>query len=111
MDMIRYVSLATLCGLLMTACSNEGTPGKTGVDMAGKKTVKDVFQSRCAACHGDDGTNGTGNAPDLSASQLNELAIFQVIQNGRAGMPAFKTILTESEIKEISEYVFSLQNK
>ena len=112
MCMIKYVRLGIMCSLGITSCSNEGdAPAKTNIDIAGKKTVKDVFESRCAACHGDVGTHGTGNAPDLSASRLNKPVILQVIQNGRGGMPSFKTVITEDEIKEVSEYVFSLQNK
>ena len=52
-----------------------------------------IFQSRCAACHGGEGTGG--HAPRLSRSRLNhgnsDLAVYKIVRDGipQTGMAAF----------------------
>jgi cytochrome c oxidase cbb3-type subunit III len=69
-----------------------------------------IFRSRCAGCHGPDGSGGSG--PDLTTGNLrhgaSDDAIFQSIAKGVAGtpMPAFD--LNGREIWQLVGYVRSI---
>jgi alcohol dehydrogenase (cytochrome c) len=64
---------------------------------------KQVFSDNCSGCHGLDGTGGNGG-PDLS--NANDLtAVTRQIANGGNGMPAFKSTLTQKQIRDAAAYV------
>jgi len=70
-----------------------------------------VFDAQCAWCHGNEGVGGMG--PDLHgklthAASLN--AIAEIITDGIPGtdMPAFRSPLTERNIRQTAAYVQSL---
>ena len=70
-----------------------------------------VFANRCASCHGSDGGGGLG--PQLSGGRAaqrfpNIADQIGVIANGRGGMPAFGSRLSEAEIKAVAEYTRTL---
>jgi len=48
-------------------------------------------------------------ASDLSASQLQENDILNVVSNGRKNMPKYSGVMTEDELKAVSTYVLSLR--
>lgn len=79
-----------------------------------------VFSSLCVVCHGGRG-KGDGpvaaalNPPPANLTDAARLAhfsddsLFQVVANGRGGMPGFGVILTPDEIHEVLAYVRSLK--
>ncbi|MBS1689678.1 MAG: cytochrome c [Bacteroidetes bacterium] len=73
--------------------------------MAGKRT----FEEKCVACHGSDGTAGIANAANLQTSKLDISSMINTISNGRGGMPAFKSQLTEDEIENLASYAQTLR--
>jgi alcohol dehydrogenase (cytochrome c) len=79
-----------------------GTTTAAGNATAGKM----VFQDNCATCHGALGKGGNGG-PDLtsipSAKRLS--VVIKQVTDGGAGMPPFKSTLTEQQIKDVSAYV------
>jgi len=71
----------------------------------------DVFNKRCAGCHGADGrgivSTGTPNftSRDLQA-KLTDRQIAETIRNGRSGrMPAFGTKLDDQQISALTAYI------
>jgi len=76
---------------------------------------RQVFENRCAACHGIDGRGGE-RAPDIATSaktqRRSDAALAQVINNGvpSAGMPAFST-LDASTSRALVRYLRFLQGK
>lgn len=65
-----------------------------------------VFHSKCTRCHGADGAGvAVFNTPSFLTSKLSAEEMAQVVANGRAKMPAFKTQLSAEEIKAVAEYV------
>lgn len=68
-----------------------------------------LFEEKCAACHGEDGTAGIANAANLQASEMDSASVIQIIRDGKAGMPAFKDIMTPEETREVMVYVRSLR--
>lgn len=70
---------------------------------------KEVFLSRCSICHGEDGKKGLGGASDLTISNLDSVAFFQIINNGRRGMPSFKNTITNKEKDFLFRYLKELK--
>ncbi len=74
---------------------------------------KQIYQSQCAACHGDqgkgDGPQAPPNTPDLTAPAQafgRSLAQwFDVLTKGRGDMPAFEGALTDEQRWAVLEYV------
>jgi mono/diheme cytochrome c family protein len=69
-----------------------------------------LFEQKCIACHGADGTAGIGGAANLQVSRLDSISLLQTITNGRNGMPAFKDQLDSAELKQVIKYVKGLRN-
>jgi quinohemoprotein ethanol dehydrogenase len=67
---------------------------------------KSVFASNCATCHGADGHGGNGG-PDLTSipSAKNLARVLRQVENGGAGMPAFKGTLPQKQINDVAAYV------
>lgn len=80
------------------------TPGN-GLIMGEK-----IFEEKCVACHGNDGTAGIANAANLQKSQLSNTDIVNTINNGRGGMPSFKSQLAVGDIQALANYVVTLRN-
>jgi cytochrome c6 len=73
---------------------------------------KDIFESNCAMCHGDDGTGTDAGrslgAPDLSSDDVQKLSddmLFDVISKGKNNMPSFKDQLSQDDIKAAISHV------
>jgi len=68
-----------------------------------------IYQQKCIACHGSDGTAGIANAANLQKSVLDSVSVIKVISEGKNGMPSFSSQLTREEIRKLSRYVRSLR--
>ena len=72
------------------------------------------YKSKCAMCHGAD---GSGNTPmgkklelkDLKTSKLTDAEMIELVTKGKNKMPAAK--LSGAEIKEVVSYVRGMQKK
>lgn len=82
-----------------------GTPPEV-VEAAGGIDGGELYGNRCAGCHGGDGSGGIGPrlAGTMVAKYPDPEAQIAVVTDGRRGMPAFGTRLTEEEIAAIVEY-------
>jgi quinoprotein glucose dehydrogenase len=74
----------------------------------GRNSLKDIYLSQCAVCHGD---NMTGSPPALPslvgvADRLRPMQIIQTIKNGKGRMPGFPN-LTEDQILALVDYLTS----
>lgn len=78
-------------------------------DAAGKS----IFGSKCAICHGP---NGDGNSPigktlkvpdfhSAQARKMTQAEVKAVVMNGKDKMPAFKDILSDTQIDQVVDYV------
>jgi mono/diheme cytochrome c family protein len=68
-----------------------------------------LFRKHCVVCHGADGTLGLNGAKDLTQSVLPMEERINIITNGKKLMTPFGTILTQDEIKAVSEYTLTLK--
>ena len=70
-----------------------------------------LYEGKCSVCHGSDGTAGIAGAANLQLTSLDTVALERIIADGRNAMPAFKTSLSEKEIRFLAGYVKNLKNK
>ena len=93
------------------ACSESKPQGFVIADS--KKYEASVFRQQCAICHGaeaegktlDDGTK----VPSLRSGDFkfkSQAEIYNQIANGGNGMTPFRLILSERELKLMSEFVY-----
>ena len=76
----------------------------------------DVYKSKCQSCHGAEGTPNPGIAKamgvkpanDPSVKAISEAQMIEDTTNGKGKMPAFKSKITDAQIKDSVEYFRSL---
>lgn len=69
----------------------------------------DIFTANCEKCHGEDGKLGLMGSPDLSVSTSDMKSKMEIIKNGKGSMTPFVGILTDDQIKAVTEYTESLK--
>ena len=77
---------------------------------------KAIFTTKCALCHGADGTGKTSigktlKIPDFHSPEIKKLSdddLEKVVTNGKNKMPSFKGKLTEAQIDQVVAYVREL---
>lgn len=79
----------------------------------------DLFKSKCAACHGSDGSASTAvgksmkirdfHSPDVQKQTDAELT--GIISTGKGAMPSYKGKLTDDQIKQLVGYIRDLAKK
>jgi cytochrome c6 len=83
-------------------------------------TGADTFKSKCAMCHGEDGLGNTPVGKSMGvvsykspeAMKLSTAAMTAIVKNGKNNkMPAFNGQLTDAQIKDVLQYVRTLQKK
>jgi cytochrome c oxidase cbb3-type subunit III len=114
------LGLTVLCALVVAqrgASKEHSSPRSANGGQQAKASNADgrqVFESRCAGCHGLDGRGGE-RAPDIASTaktqQRSDDELYQIIDRGMpgTGMPAFGP--TGVNIKNVVAYVRQLQGK
>jgi cytochrome c6 len=72
----------------------------------------DLYKSKCAMCHGADGTKTMMGAKPLSGAEVQGMAdadLNAAITNGKGKMPAYKGKLTDAQISELVSYIRTLK--
>jgi len=75
-----------------------------GKELAGN-SGKDVYEAKCALCHGGDGKLGAMGAKDLSATAFSVEEIKNIVLNGKGSMNAVP--LDDAQATAVAEYVNS----
>ncbi|WMJ72356.1 cytochrome c [Cytophagaceae bacterium ABcell3] len=68
----------------------------------------EIYQSQCAACHGQDGGAVLGER-SLQESDLSKDEIERITREGEGQMPSFGDILSDEELEAVAEYTKGLQ--
>jgi cytochrome c6 len=75
-----------------------------------------LFKSRCAMCHGADGTGSSVGkkmgVPDLTSAEVQKMSdaeLTDIIINGKNKMPAYGKALEAAEIKGLVAYIRTLK--
>ncbi len=96
--------LSTALGILALAAAGGAAPAAFAAGSPGQTT----FMENCSACHQVTGLGIKGAFPALAGSKLvNGPApvMIATVLNGRAGMPAFKSDLTDAQLAGAITYV------
>ena len=82
------------------------TTTTTAVPPGDAAAGKVVFTSKCGACHtlSDAGTTGTVG-PNLDDAMPDAARAYDRVTNGKGGMPAWKGVLTDTQIADVVAYV------
>ena len=99
----RYLAIGTrLLVLLLGPAAAAGAQDRTG---AGEK----LFETSCRICHGE---AGVGNrAPALRSPRLTPDYVARIIVDGKPGtmMPKFGSAFTPAQVRQLADYIASLQ--
>jgi glucose dehydrogenase/cytochrome c553 len=79
------------------------TPAEGPADLAAGEVV---YNSMCAACHGEEGRGGHGGGISLANVDSTELVI-SIVNQGRNRMPALSAALSPEQLRDVSAYVAS----
>lgn len=79
---------------------------------AASPETQSLYKTKCSGCHGTDGT-GTATGKKIGARdftmpeimKLTDEQLIESIKNGKNIMPAFKSKLKETEIKDLVSYL------
>lgn len=90
-----------------------------GVPAFAQKSGETVYKQKCAMCHGPDGQANTPAGKMMKAIPFkspelvkkSDAALIAATKNGKGKMPEFGTKLSNSQIKEVIEYIRTLQKK
>ncbi|WP_437203355.1 c-type cytochrome [Planctomicrobium sp. SH664] len=84
---------------------------KLDLEMADQARGKDLYTTRCAACHGDDGQGDNDNPPVWGKRSFNDGAgladVIKLASWLKVSMPLDETDLTEQEALDLAAYVNS----
>jgi cytochrome c6 len=83
---------------------------------ASAQNAETLYKSKCAACHGPDGTGSTTMGKKLAArdfhspevTKMTDAELFDITKKGKNKMPAYDKKLTDDQIKDLIKYVRSL---
>ena len=105
--MKKAILLLTLVGCPQTTQSPDA-----GADTgpAAKKSVgEEVYTAYCYSCHGTDGQGNGGLAADFvndkSRLAKSDGELFQSIWKGKGQMPAWRGIITRSQVQQVILYI------
>jgi cytochrome c6 len=77
----------------------------------------DTYKSKCAMCHGPDGTAATPmgkmmkipSFKDPAVVKDSEATLIEITKNGKGKMPSYNGKLTDAQIKAVVSYIRTLQ--
>jgi mono/diheme cytochrome c family protein len=78
-----------------------------------------VYKAKCITCHAKDGSGNTPVGKSLQSADLrspevqkkSDADLTESVSEGKGNMPAFKTLLSEDEIRSVLGYVRTLAPK
>src|SRR6266481_2328645 len=79
----------------------------------------DVYKAKCLTCHAKDGSGNTPVGKSLQSADLrspevqkkSDAELTESISEGKANMPAFKTLISDDEVHAVLSYVRTLASK
>jgi cytochrome c6 len=99
-------------GPAVAAGGTSATGGAGTAGGGGGSDGKSIFSANCSSCHTLAAAGATGTVgPNLDQLKPPEKLVAKQVANGGAIMPAFKTKLTEEQIKAVAKFVASSAGK
>jgi mono/diheme cytochrome c family protein len=103
---IGIAAALTAITLIATACySSHALADDAAPDQDKIAAGENVYNTRCAVCHGDDLVN-SGQTFDLRRLKADERPRFDnSVRNGKNQMPPWKGVLSDNEIDQLWHYI------
>jgi mono/diheme cytochrome c family protein len=109
MQQMNQSTLLFLIGVVLPLCASAADEPASAPQNAQEVDVKKVFSKQCALCHFNYGKDVGRGAPKLAGTQMSAKEVHDRIANGKSGMmPGFKKLLTEAEIRALTDYIKAL---
>jgi menaquinol-cytochrome c reductase cytochrome b/c subunit len=106
---MKIFLLSIALAMILNACDDQtNSAAKDTIDEPYKKG-RQIYEARCVVCHGSDGSSGASGAANLQLSNLDAAGLFNLIKEGRRNMPAYKEMLSDDEIVQVSKYINELK--
>ncbi len=98
--------ITVLVGLLALALSLLG-PRSSRAASPMSDNAAALYKTKCAACHGADGSGNTPVGKKLKAGDLRSPKgdVYQIIARGKGKMPAFEKSLGADNVKALADYI------
>jgi cytochrome c6 len=80
--------------------------------LAAAESAADTYKSKCAMCHGADGSKSMMGAKPLNGAEVQGMSdadLTAAITDGKGKMPAYKGKLTDPQIKDLVGYIRTLK--
>jgi cytochrome c551 len=116
MELIRkYIWLVVMLAMLTLSACSERTEDDS-VLRASIATTEDeeavvLYKSQCLSCHAVDLSGRVGPSLKDVGTRLSEDQITDIVMEGYQGMPSYKKILEESEIKSIAMWLSNMKEE
>ncbi|UQZ81203.1 Cytochrome c-551 precursor [Paenibacillus konkukensis] len=68
-----------------------------------------IYKQSCIACHGNDLEGKIGPNLQKIGGKYSDKQLYGIVQNGRGGMPAFKSTLKDEEIVNLAKWLAEKQ--
>lgn len=99
MNVFRFLFFTLLMVVMTFATAGDPVKGKN------------IYDNRCAGCHGVKGLPHVPDVPNFSVGEgimKPDQEIIQVVKKGKTVMPGFEGVLKEDEILDVISYIRTL---
>ncbi|MCU6793103.1 MULTISPECIES: cytochrome c [Paenibacillus] len=69
------------------------------------QAAETIYKQSCIACHGTDLEGKMGPNLQKIGGKMTDQQLFKLVQNGRGGMPAFKSSLKDEDIANVARWL------
>lgn len=83
-----------------------------GVFAADPGKGKELYETHCERCHGEDGRGQAAGAPDFTrgaALMVPDTELVRLLRGGRGAMPAYEGLLRQDDFLDVIAYLRSFQ--
>jgi mono/diheme cytochrome c family protein len=107
------LAVITVLSSFLSSCSDKPAAPAPALDSnepLSPALVMSLYNTKCALCHGKDGSMKYAGAPDLAISTLNKGEVIGQITYGKGTMPPRKGQLNDQQIEALADYTISLRH-
>lgn len=105
---LKYLSFTLLFALVLSC-----KPASKSCDECAETseyTGQNLYLNQCASCHGNDGKLGNSGAKDLTQSKLSDVAIREILHEGKGAMPPMLELVAEPiHMDSVIHYIKTLR--
>jgi mono/diheme cytochrome c family protein len=112
--MAGIIGIACLMGAVVLFSEINNRQGEAKQEAAAPKmpeaplhaqAAETIYKQSCIACHGTDLEGKVGPNLQKVGSKLTDQQLYKLVQNGKGGMPAFKSSLKDDEIANLARWL------